>query len=91
MASLIPLIHDILPMIMPSSVHIVKGENVFRGPGKVDIKEGEYSAIEQAGARSDALETNAVVNKSPRICASGTPRFPVYPRSSHSFLGGKVS
>lgn len=89
MASLIPLIHDILPMIMPSSVHIVKGENVFRWPGKADAKADEHSAVEQAGARNDALETNAVVNKSPRMCASGTRRLPAHPQSSHSFLGDR--
>ena len=87
MASLIPLIHDILPMIMPSSVHIVKGENVFRSPEKADVKAGENSAGEQSRAREDALETNAVVNKSPRMCASGRRRLPVRPRYSHSFPG----
>ena len=92
MAALISLIHDILPMIMPSSVHIVKGENVFRSPGKAEVKAaGEDGAVEQTRARDDALETDAVVNKSPRMCASGRRRLPVRPRFSSSFLEKGIS
>ncbi|TIC91148.1 hypothetical protein CH35J_011231 [Colletotrichum higginsianum] len=56
MASLIPLINDLLPMIVPSSVSITKA-NTLRAP----------DATLPPGS---ANEADAVVSKSDRLCAS---------------------
>ncbi|CCF45166.1 cupin [Colletotrichum higginsianum] len=58
MASLIPLINDLLPMIVPSSVSITKA-NTLRAP----------DATLPPGS---ANEADAVVSKSDRLCASDT-------------------
>ncbi|OLN96951.1 hypothetical protein CCHL11_07427 [Colletotrichum chlorophyti] len=58
MASLIPLINDLLPMIVPSSVSVTKA-NTLRSPD---------ATLQPTSAN----EVDAVVSKSDKLCASDT-------------------
>jgi hypothetical protein len=72
MASLLPLIQDILPMILPSSIHITKASEVNppSAPAERARTEGSDDAtVTAVGPR--VIHKNAVVNKTDKICASG--------------------
>ncbi|KAK1479176.1 cupin domain-containing protein, partial [Colletotrichum cuscutae] len=60
MASLIPLINDLIPMIVPSSVSVTKA-TTLRPPN---------ATLNPASAN----EADAVVSKSDKLCASGSSR-----------------
>jgi hypothetical protein len=66
MASLLPLIQDILPMILPASVTVTKA---------ADILPPETQPTEEAeGAKPDVrvISRHALVDKTDKMCASGT-------------------
>lgn len=56
MTSLLPIVKDILPIIMPGAVHVTKSE---------DIKES-------TGQTEGMIRKGAIVDKSDKLCASGT-------------------
>ncbi len=69
MASLLPLIHDILPMIMPSSIHITKASDLLP-TATLSNEEGDLEAA--SGVK--IIKRDAIINKSDKICASGRSR-----------------
>ena len=64
MASLFPLISELLPMVMPAEAHIVRADDV--DPGKLT-------------ANGNVLERPGVVGKCPKMCTSGLPPLPHTP------------
>lgn len=72
MASLLPLIQDILPMILPSSIHITKASEVnppSAPAGRVRTEGSDDATVTAVGPR--VIHKDAVVNKTDKICASG--------------------
>lgn len=59
MTSLLPIIKDILPIIMPSAVHITRASELDGGTGQTE----------------GMIRKGAIVGKSDKICASGKPGF----------------
>ena len=55
MTSLLPIIKDILPIIMPSAVHITRASELDGGTGQTE----------------GMIRKGAIVGKSDKICASG--------------------
>lgn len=55
--SFLPIIKDILPMIMPTRVHITKGSELDAGP--------------TTGQTEGMIRKGAIINKSSKLCASG--------------------
>lgn len=69
MASLFPLIQDLLPMILPSSVHVAKGSDLLALPNPAATQAPEPTEeIGQGVVRKDAI-----VDKTDKMCASGEP------------------
>ncbi|KAL1852868.1 hypothetical protein VTK73DRAFT_9122 [Phialemonium thermophilum] len=66
MASLLPLLQDLLPMIMPSSVHIARARDIVESP-----------ADEPRGVR--VVQREAIVGRTDKMCATVTV---VKPQSS---------
>jgi hypothetical protein len=62
MASLLPLIQDILPMILPASVSVTKATEIL--PPDTQPSEGQDVRV---------ISRNAVVDKTDRMCTSGEP------------------
>lgn len=61
MASLLPIIQDILPMILPSSVHITKADEI-----------GPLPTIPTGGkVEPRVVSRDAMVNKTDKLCATG--------------------
>ncbi len=58
MTSLLPIIKDLVPIIMPSPIHITHAS---------DLDE------ETGGTTEGMIRKGAIVNKSSKICASGKP------------------
>ncbi|KAJ9137637.1 hypothetical protein NKR19_g8133 [Coniochaeta hoffmannii] len=68
MASLLPLIQDILPMILPSSVHIAKAEDILP-PSSVPIEEADaQESVTTIEPR--VISRDAIVNKTDKMCAT---------------------
>jgi hypothetical protein len=67
MASLLPLIQDILPMILPASVSVTKAADILPSDATQPSEEAE-------GAKPAVrvITRHAVVDKSEKMCASGT-------------------
>ncbi|KAK3346618.1 RmlC-like cupin domain-containing protein [Lasiosphaeria hispida] len=63
MASLLPIISEILPMILPSSISVTKSRDILPPPPPED-----NGIREPSGVR--VLSRNAVVNKTDKMCAS---------------------
>jgi hypothetical protein len=55
MASLLPIIKDILPILMPSTVHVTKASELDSATGQTD----------------GMIRKGAIIGKSDKICASG--------------------
>jgi hypothetical protein len=55
MTSLLPIISDIIPMVMPAPVHVTKATDLDAGTGQTE----------------GMIRKGAIVNKSEEICASG--------------------
>ncbi|KAK3317782.1 hypothetical protein B0T19DRAFT_297647 [Cercophora scortea] len=85
MASLMPLIQDLLPMILPSSISVTKAGDILPplpSPSTAPLlveAEGEGAEAEEAEARAAAeagkprikvISRDAVVNKTDKMCAS---------------------
>lgn len=64
MASLLPLIHDILPMVLPASIAVTKAADVLPPPTDPGEQNGERPRVQ-------VISRNAVVEKSDKMCASG--------------------
>jgi hypothetical protein len=74
MASLLPLIQDILPMILPASVSVTKATDIL--PPETQPSEGQGGAEgKAAGVR--VISKNAVVDKTDKMCTSGEPKPPI--------------
>jgi len=67
MTSLLPLIEDILPMILPSSISVTKAKDVF--PPKPVSSGPERKGEEAPGPQ--VISRNAVVDKTSKMCATG--------------------
>ncbi|KAL2024888.1 hypothetical protein VTK56DRAFT_3587 [Thermocarpiscus australiensis] len=63
MASLIPLIQDILPMILPASVAVTKAADVLPHDTQPDAGDGKISGVR-------VISRDAIVNKTDKMCAS---------------------
>ncbi|KAK4102398.1 RmlC-like cupin [Parathielavia hyrcaniae] len=63
MASLLPLIQDILPMILPASVSLTKAADILP-------PEPEPSEAEGASPAVRVISRHAIVDKTDRMCAS---------------------
>ncbi|KAK0630449.1 RmlC-like cupin domain-containing protein [Bombardia bombarda] len=69
MASLLPLIQDILPMIMPSSISVTKASDIIPpAPPSPPTETGEGS--NEDASRIRVISRDAVVNKTDSMCAS---------------------
>lgn len=69
MASLLPIIQDILPMILPSTVHITKADEIQPLP---DHPEEGTDAVQGIGAvEPRVVSRDAIVNKTDKLCATG--------------------
>ena len=55
MSSFLPIIKDIIPIVMPTSVHVTKSTELDEGTGQTE----------------GMIRKGAIVNKSDKICASG--------------------
>jgi len=55
MTSLIPIVKDILPIIMPGDVHVTKSTELEEGTGQTE----------------GMIRKGAIVGKSDKLCASG--------------------
>jgi hypothetical protein len=55
MSSLFPILKDLVPMIMPSSVHVTKATELDEGTGQTE----------------GMIRKGAIINKSDKVCASG--------------------
>jgi hypothetical protein len=70
MASFLPFIQDILPMILPSSIYIAKADDIDPSrslPAEAtDGTEGASAAAEQP-----VVSRDAIVNKTDKMCATG--------------------
>jgi hypothetical protein len=64
MASLLPLIQDILPMILPASITVTKAADILP-----PVTERSGDGQERSGVQ--VISRNAVVDKTDRMCASG--------------------
>ncbi|KAB5578240.1 RmlC-like cupin domain-containing protein [Coniochaeta sp. 2T2.1] len=71
MASLIPLIQDILPMILPSSIHITKSEEILppasNGAEDTDTADGVTAAPR---GEPRVISRDAIVDKTDKMCAT---------------------
>ncbi|KAK4237540.1 hypothetical protein C8A03DRAFT_15930 [Achaetomium macrosporum] len=67
MASLLPLIQDILPMILPASVAVTKAADILPAQTQPTEPESEREG-EASGVR--VISRNAVVHKTDKMCAS---------------------
>ncbi|KAB5584862.1 hypothetical protein GE09DRAFT_1209505 [Coniochaeta sp. 2T2.1] len=71
MASLIPLLQDILPMFLPSSIHITKAEEILpaasNGAEDTDTADGVTSAPR---GEPRVMSRDAIVNKTDKMCAT---------------------
>ncbi|KAK0725238.1 hypothetical protein B0H67DRAFT_480956 [Lasiosphaeris hirsuta] len=67
MASFLPIISEILPMILPSSISVTKSRDIL----PPSAPEGNGVRPESSGVR--VLSRNAVVNKTDKMCASVKP------------------
>jgi hypothetical protein len=56
MTSLLPIISDIIPMVMPGAVHVTKSTELDAGTGQTE----------------GMVRKGAIINKSEKICASGS-------------------
>ncbi len=75
MASLLPLLHDLLPIFIPSSVQITRASDV-----KPAVSQGEPSldragsdGAQAAGAPAGVTSQDAIVNRNDKMCAAGEP------------------
>jgi hypothetical protein len=55
MTSILPILKDIIPIIMPSSIHVTKSTELDAGTGQTE----------------GMIRKGAIANKSDKICASG--------------------
>jgi hypothetical protein len=69
MASLLPLIQDILPMILPSSIHITKASEIL--PPSVLTSEATGTDAVEGHAEPRVVSRDAIVNKTDKMCATG--------------------
>ncbi|EPE08538.1 cupin domain-containing protein [Ophiostoma piceae UAMH 11346] len=58
MASLLPILQEILPMLMPGSVHITKAEELRRPPGLPHHSEDEADPSDQGEQEDDGFESD---------------------------------
>ncbi|KAK3939997.1 RmlC-like cupin domain-containing protein [Diplogelasinospora grovesii] len=73
MASLLPLIQDILPMIMPSSISVAKAADIVPPTSSPASQNEQQQNGEAPGAGAGGvrvLSRNAVVGKTDKMCAS---------------------
>ncbi|GAB1317764.1 Cupin type-2 domain-containing protein [Madurella fahalii] len=63
MASLLPLIHDILPMIMPASIAVTKAADILPPPTEPGEQDGGRPRVQ-------VISRNAIVDKTDKMCAS---------------------
>ena len=64
MASFLPIIEDILPMILPASISVVKAVEIMPHLPPPDDAQGAASGVR-------VISRNAVVDKSGKLCATG--------------------
>jgi hypothetical protein len=62
MTSLLPIISDIIPMVMPAAVQVTKSTDLDAGTGQTE----------------GMIRKGAIINKSEKICASGPFSFLYY-------------
>ncbi len=75
MASLLPLIQDILPMLLPASVAVTKAADIL--PPETQPVEGEGEGEGDGGKeapkdRVRVISKNAMVDKTDKMCTSST-------------------
>lgn len=64
MASLLPIIQDILPMILPASVAVTRAADILPPEPQPSQAEGETPQVR-------VISRHAVVDKTDNMCASG--------------------
>ena len=64
MASLLPLIQDILPMILPTSIAVKKAADILPPQTPPNGADGETRRVQ-------VISRNAIVDETDRMCASG--------------------
>lgn len=74
MSFLLPLIPDLLPMIMPSSVHIAKAENMVAVPAPRAASPQPVNGTNGEETETGVVQKDAVVHKSDKMCARGEYR-----------------
>ena len=77
MASLLPLIQDILPMLLPASVAVTKAADIL--PPAPQPVQGDEAAgeIDTPKDKVRVISRNAMVDKTDRMCTSGERVRPV--------------
>ena len=70
MASLLPIIQEILPMILPTSISVTKASEIL--PPTLSTAEGNP---DDAWAGVRVLSRDAVVNKTDKMCVTGQCMF----------------
>lgn len=71
MASLLPLIQDILPMLLPASVAVTKAADILP-PAPQPVQGDEAGGeIDSPKDKVRVISRNAIVDKTDRMCTSG--------------------
>ncbi|KAG7294019.1 hypothetical protein NEMBOFW57_004080 [Staphylotrichum longicolle] len=70
MASLLPLIQDILPMILPASVSVTRAADIL--PPEPETQQPTEEKEGKAAAEVRVISRNAVVDKTDKMCTSET-------------------